>query len=107
MKFKFKVMFKFDAEAMVEVRRRRVTGRRGVEVACLRFIVDLAGHQIWAIKIGVRRSFNNHDSSQLPRLAAGQVAVTNGYSHRMFCSSLRPFLLIDLCGLFRKGRRDL
>ena len=24
-------------------------------------------------------------SSQLPRLATGRVAVTNGYSHRMFC----------------------
>ena len=24
-------------------------------------------------------------SSQLPRLATGRAAVTNGYSHRMFC----------------------
>ena len=31
-------------------------------------------------------------SSQLPRLATGRVAVTNGYSHRMFADrSLRPF----------------
>ena len=39
-KFKFEVMFKFDAEVMIEVRRRV---RRGVEVACRRFIVDFSG----------------------------------------------------------------
>ena len=30
-------------------------------------------------------------SSQLPRLATGRAAITNGHSHRMFYRSLRPF----------------
>ena len=33
----------------------------------------------------VREPESRSDPSQLPRLATGRVAVTNGYSHRMFC----------------------
>ena len=44
--------------------------------------LKLLDSKILFLKAEVRRSFN---TSQLPRLATGRVAVTNGYSHRMFC----------------------